>query len=113
MTIKYQKDKKYVTVKIHSDFISNNVCNVCEMDGPHHAPDHVFKITTTSSNDGTHEMRIFNDYNVHCTIPENTLAFAKLKPIVVGSGNICYFYGNRDKDDPTTLYIKIEELPFQ
>lgn len=112
MMITYQKDKKYVAIQIQSDFISNDICKVCQTDGPHHAPHHVFKITTTRLNDGTHELKIFNDYNVYCTISPDTEAYTKIK-FVIGSGNMCYFYGIRDVDDPTTLFIKIEELPFQ
>lgn len=113
MTIEYQKHRDYVTVKINPNFITSNVCNECERDGPHHGPDHVFKITLTKLDNGTREMRIFNDYNVHCTIPPNTKTYKILKMFAFGSANTCYFYGIPDEDDPSTLYIHVRELPPQ
>lgn len=112
MTVKYQKNKSFVTVKIKSDFITNDVCKECDIEGAHHGPNHVFKITLTETNTETNEMRIFNDYNEFCVIPPNTAAFKALESYV-RSGNICYFYGKLDEDDRSAMYINIKDLPQQ
>lgn len=112
MAVKCQKD--FVPVPIKSDFISNDVCDECCAEGPHHGPDHVFKITLTETNDERTElMRIFNDFNEFCVIPSTTAAYHALEPYVVRSGKTCYFYGKLDEDDRSTLYINISDLPTQ
>lgn len=113
MTVQCQKNKSYVTVQIQSDFITNDVCRKCFLDGPHHGPDNVFKITLTATDDEMNEMRIFNDYNDYCVIPPNTAAFESLISGVIESGNKCYFYGKLDEDDRSALYINIKKLPPQ
>lgn len=113
LTVQHQKDKSFVTVPIQSDFITNDVCEECILRGPHHGPDHVFKITLTAKTDETTEMRIFNDYNHYNVIQPNTAAFQSLIPRVLHHGNECYFFGRFDEDNRSALYINVKKLPTQ
>lgn len=113
MTLEYQKHMHYVTVKVPADFITTDVCNECDEDGPHITPDHIFRIILTHAMDDTIEMRMFNDHNNDCVIPSDSDAYLPLEALVFGYGNECYFYGKVDEDDRSTLYININKLPTQ
>lgn len=113
MTIEYSQRKDFVTVNIPLDFKTKLVCKLCVDDGPHITPDHVFRIILTTTMDGSHELRMFNDQNNVCIIPPETNGFESLRSLVCTMGNDCYFYGRVDEDDSTALYINIESLPDQ